>query len=1090
MAGYYRMPTIHGETIVFVCEDDLWAVSVGGGVPRRLTASVGAVKTPLFSPDGRWLAFSARDEGPWEVYLMDGLGGEPRRLTYQGANAEVAAWTPEGDSIVYSSNAAQPFPHVAQLWRIEAQGGEPILYEWGPSDRIAFGPNGALVLARHARRDPSWWKRYRGGTAGQLWIDRDGSRNFVRLTPANGNFTSPMWIGERIYFLSDHEGIGNLYSCLPDGSDLRRHTHHEEYYARNATTDGRRIVYHAGAEIYLYDVETDTSRKVEIEYRSPRVQRQRKFVSTGQYLQEYMPHPDGHALALTVRGKPFTFANWEGAVVQHGVPQGVRYRLTQWLNDGKRLITVSDADGEERLEILTVDGSEPPRRFAELDFGRPIGLEVSPVADAILLANNRMELWHVNLETGEAKRLDHSEYGTIRGASWSPDGQWIAYGIRTGDHVSQIRIVHVESGEIHEVTHREFFDFSPTWDPDGNYLYFLSYREFNPVYDALQFELSFPQAMRPMLITLRADLPDPFVPQPRPLQEKPEKKNNDGDKQAKEETKSPEEEQKETEQEAKEKKPKPVRIDFEGIRWRVRAFPYPEGIYSPLFGLSGKVIFASYPKRPSFRSPGTGEEGPQGTLHLYEFKDQRKEVLVTGISDFELSRDRTTLVYRAGDRLRVIKAGEKPPEDKNGGFTRRSGWVDLNRVRCAVVPAEEWRQMYREAWRLQREYFWTPDMSGVDWELVYRRYLPLLERVATRTEFSDLMWEMQGELGTSHCYEMGGDYRPGPNYALGFLGADLRYDPETDAYRIVHIVRGDPWNEEAHTPLGRPGVNVQEGDLLLAINGQRLSRELPPGAALLNLANQEVELTVRSADEEKPRTVTVRTLPDEYPPRYREWVARNREYVHEKTEGQVGYVHIPDMGPRGFAEFHRGYLAELDYPSLLIDVRHNRGGHVSSLLLEKLARRRIGYDVQRWGKPIPYPYESVMGPMVALTDENAGSDGDIFSHCFKLMKLGPLVGVRTWGGVIGISPKSTFVDGGRTTQPEYAFWFVDVGWGVENYGTDPDIEVPYRPQDYLAGVDPQLDKAIEVILQLIAESPPQLPDFSERPRLTLPELPR
>jgi tricorn protease len=352
------------------------------------------------------------------------------------------------------------------------------------------------------------------------------------------------------------------------------------------------------------------------------------------------------------------------------------------------------------------------------------------------------------------------------------------------------------------------------------------------------------------------------------------------------------------------------------------------------------------------------------------------------------------------------------------------------------------------------------------------------------------MWEMQGELGTSHAYEMGGDYRSSPNYAQGFLGADYTYDAENNGYRITHIPQGDAWEASKDSPLNAPGVNVTEGDILLAIGGQQVSETLSPGELLVNLANQEVQATFQNAEDSEKRVVTLKVLGGEHELRYREWVSQNRRYVHEKTDGKVGYVHIPDMGRRGYAEFHRGYLAEVSYPGLLIDVRYNGGGHVSQLLLEKLARRRIGYDVPRWGTPHPYPDASVLGPMIAVTNENAGSDGDIFSHCFKLMELGLLVGKRTWGGVIGISPHHPFVDGGGTTQPEYSFWFVDVGWRVENYGTDPDIEVDYRPQDYIAEGDPQLDRAIEELLRQMEENPPKLPDFGERPRLTLPTLPK
>jgi tricorn protease len=388
-------------------------------------------------------------------------------------------------------------------------------------------------------------------------------------------------------------------------------------------------------------------------------------------------------------------------------------------------------------------------------------------------------------------------------------------------------------------------------------------------------------------------------------------------------------------------------------------------------------------------------------------------------------------------------------------------------------------------------------MSRLDWETVYQRYYKLIDRVATRAEFSDLLWEMQGELGTSHAYELGGDYRVVPKYAQGFLGANFEYDAEHKGYRITHIVQGDSWRERADSSLHRPGTNVQVGDVLLAIDGQHLDANWTPAQALVNRADSEVQLTILPAateagSEEKPepRLVLVKTLTSEQPARYREWVERNRQRVYQKTAGKVGYVHIPDMGPNGYAEFHRHYRAESERDGLIVDVRFNGGGHVSQLLLEKLARRRVGYDQPRYGPAVPYPYYSILGPMVALTNEYAGSDGDIFSHVFKLLKLGPLIGKRTWGGVIGIWPRHSLVDGTTTTQPEFSFWFEDVGWAVENYGTDPDIEVDIKPQDYARNKDPQLDRAIREIMAMLAENPPQIPDFGPRPSLELPELPK
>jgi tricorn protease len=474
----------------------------------------------------------------------------------------------------------------------------------------------------------------------------------------------------------------------------------------------------------------------------------------------------------------------------------------------------------------------------------------------------------------------------------------------------------------------------------------------------------------------------------------------------------------------------------------------------------------------------------KASLDVYDFETQKHETLQSGITDFRLSPDARTLIYRAGKRLRVLPAGQKPPEGSGPEAdkpSRESGWLDLERGKVSVRPALEWRQMLGEAWRLQRDQFWTPDMSGVDWAAIYERYLPLVERLTTRSELSDLLWEMQGELGTSHAYEIGGEYRKGPEYRQGFLGVDWVYDAPTGTYRVGAIVEGDPAEERSTSPLSGPGLNVRPGDRVLAVNGQPVWPDRGPQQLLVNTAGQEVLLTVADADGSGERTIAVKTLENEQPARYLDWVERQRRAVHEASGDRVGYVHIPDMGPNGFAEFHRTYLTEYDHEALIVDVRWNGGGHVSALLLEKLARKRRGYDFSRHGAPAPYPEESPRGPMVMITDEHAGSDGDIVSHNFKLMGLGPLIGKRTWGGVIGIAPRHLLVDNTVTTQPEFSFCFDDVGWDVENYGTDPDIEVEITPQDYAAGRDPQLARAIAEALGLLAAHPPHTPQPPPRP---------
>ena len=1062
--GYVRTPTIADDRIVFACEDDLWLVGTGGGIARRLTTMEGECALPRLSPDGTRLAFVGRDEGHPELYVMPSEGGAPRRLTYLGSEVLYACgWSRDGRFVYFTSDSGSPFAKETLAFRIDADGGEPVRLEVGHALTLDAGENGAMVLGRNAI-DPARWKRYRGGTAGHLWVDARGDGTFARICKdVRGNLVWPMWLGTRIAFLSDHEGIGNIYSVAPDGSDLRRHTDEREHYARFPATDGTRIVYACGGELVLLDPRDGSVRRVAVETPSTALETARRFVDASELLEHWGPSNDGTALALVTRGRVYTMPLWEEAVTEHGAEDGARRRLVAWLHDDKAIAYVDDSAGFERVAVAPLDQSAPPRYLTDQDHGVLHELVCSPAGERIAFANNRHELWLIDGD-GPPRKLDTSVGERIDDLAFSPDGRWLAYIWSPKAQTTIVRIADYASGAIIDATTPLREDRSPAWDPNGDYLYFISTRDFHPVYDALQFELSFPEASRPYLLTLRASLPNPFIPKPAPLH-KPHDDDDDDEDDA--------------------KRKRDVEIDADGLPLRMLAFPVDEGAYDRIAAARDRAVFSRFPVRgirPEAEHADHDENG--GELLAYDFEEQRGATLASEIDDFVIGSDARTLVYASRGKLRAIDAGgdlpedgdeEKPPQDVG----RRSGWIDLGRVSVLVEPRAEWRQMLREAWRLQREHFWDERMSGVDWEAVLPRYEELLPRVRTRNELSDVIWEMHGELGTSHAYEWGGDKPLPPQYKRGFLGADLAWDEAAGGYRVLRVLRGDPWNREADSPLAEPGVDVREGDVIVAVGGRALSAAFGPGAALVNQSGRDVVLTV-VRDGGAPRRTIVRTLRDERMLRYRAWVEANRALVHARSDGRAGYVHVPDMGPWGFAEFHRGYLSEFDRDALVVDVRYNRGGHVSALLLEKLARKRVAQVVSRWAPPHPYPEESLAGPIVAVTNQFAGSDGDIFSHCFKLYGLGPLVGMRTWGGVVGINPLHRLVDGTETTQPEYSFWFADAGWGVENYGTDPTHEVDVAPQDTARGVDPQLDTALRLVDEALENAPPR-PSLSPRP---------
>lgn len=871
-------------------------------------------------------------------------------------------------------------------------GGEASRIPVGLAHSITFKGSGR-VIARHAD-DLARWKRYRGGTAGVLWIDAKGDGDWTRLRPqfASGKDSAglvrPMWIGQRVYFLSDEEGYANLYSCLTDGSDLVRHTDHIGFYARFAATDGESIVYTVGGELWRFDVASGETARIECDYASPRDALRRKFVDAEDYLDSYALHPRGHRLSVTTRGKLFEFGNWEGATRQLGEEQGVRYRLATYLSatylsatsdaakkaakkGSDRLVVCSDAGGVEHFEVHRVDGARPPIQIDTGTFkiGRPIDLKVSPTEDALIFTNHRHELIHLDLSTGKTRVLDTSKYAEIKGIDWSSDGRWVVYGFANNFATAQVRIYDLENDTVHPVTSGDYLDVQPVFDPKGRYLYFLSYRKFNPVYDEIFFELSFPRAMKPCVVTLRDDVPSLFVQTPRPLDEDPDDDDEDDsdesgdDEQGKkrdetdacedantanhaadsDDSEDSDDDSDDDDSDDSDDAPKAIEIDFEDIGHRVEIFPGREGNYDDLAATESRVFWTVYPIEGSLGVIGDAERsghGGQSTLKYYSLNKHRTKTFARGVSHLEFSANLKTVALWTDDGLQVVSASGEGPIHSDADDTtpsRSSGFVDFARLSVLVEPRAEWGQMLHETWRLMREHFWRADMNGVDWEEAWQRYSTLLDRVGTRGEFSDLVWTMQGELGTSHAYEIGGDYDPTPYHQPGFLGADLVWDAdfeytlseeeESDAqptqkggYRITEIISGETWDPSERSPLARPGVDVVEGDVIIAINGQRVDAQVGVEQRLLNHAGKEVELVVvrkgNEAKDDAPEIadalsrITIKTLPSESSARYRQWVFDNRKRVHRESGGKLGYVHIPDMGPEGFAEFHRAYVSE------------------------------------------------------------------------------------------------------------------------------------------------------------------------------------
>ncbi|MFP3220204.1 MAG: S41 family peptidase [Candidatus Marsarchaeota archaeon] len=1039
MKGYYLYPNVLGDRVLFTSDDDIYEVSLSGGEAIRLTSDMGIAVKPKFSPDGKQIAFLRRqlgEEAVSEVYVMPSDGGEARRLTYFGSPfTDLVGWL--GDKVIVSSDYHRPFSRWPELFEVSPTGGQPIRLPYGNATTLAT--DGKAVIVGRNTADLTYWKRYRGGTWGRFWIDREGNGKFQKfLDELEGNLTSPLFANGRFYFISDHEGIGNVYSVNIDGGDLRRHTDFRDFYARNASSDGKTIVVQSGGDIYVVG---DTATPVPIEIPSARKGRAPKFVEVFKNLEDFQLHPNGKTTALCVRGKNFVLGNFEGPVIQAGASEGARYRLPRFAASGDSMFMVSDSGGEYRVELVNLkEGTS--RSLAEL--GDVEAMEPSPKGDLVAVTNNRFELWVVSTSDGSARLIDKSDYGAIGEVSWHKEGDWLAYGFPEGYSIQTIKLANVRDGTKVTITTPSSYDFSPSFDPDGNYLYYLSARSMNPNLDRVIFEMGFPRPIKPYLVIL-SKKPSPFLKDVHLEAEEGRKEGegaNPGEKTDQTRASA------QTAQQAQTK----IEIDLDGIGDRIEAFPVEDGNYVKLVGLKkGKVALLSFPQ-------DSGQPGrPSGAIDIFDLETASKDRLLSGVSWFNTNG--SLLLVRAGDQLRVVDP-EKKVDQNASEPGPKTGVLDVGRVKVFVKPEKEWEQMLRETWRLMRDYYWREDMNGVDWNAVYEKYRALLPRLSTRFELSDVIREMQGELGTSHAYEIGGEYDMDRAYTVGGLGAEFKFNGE--GYEVVKLIEGDRATDGEKSPLKSAGISP--GDVILAIDGVKLDETTYPSTLLLNRGGSQVLLTVKAKDGGISKKV-VKVLRDERNLVYRDWVESNRNWVHQRSGGRVGYVHVPDMGARGFAEFHRLYKAEAYRDGLIIDLRYNSGGFISSLIIEKIARKRIAQERPRRGKPAPYPVDAPPEAMAALINEATGSDGDIFSHAFKMLKLGPLIGTRTWGGVIGINFHRRLLDGTTVTQPQFAFFFSDIGLGLENHGEEPDLRVDVAPQDYAAGYDPQLELAVQEVLK-------------------------
>jgi tricorn protease len=1117
--GYYRQPTLRGDLLVFVAEGDLWKVSVSaaaspqGATATRLTSHPGDETYPRLSPDGASVAFMAQYEGPNEVYVMPTRGGLPTRLTYDGSGGRgeaVIGWTrDQPPRVIAATNRFSTLPST-QLSLIDIETRARELLPLAQAADGDFDDDGTLFFTRLPFQG-SQTKRYKGGTAQQIWKFAPTDDEATLLSgDFPGTNAVPMWWQGRVYFLSDRDGTMELWSMRPDGSDKRQESSHGEdaigtdlgnfLDVRGPDLDAGRIVYQFGADLRLFDINTRTGSPLRITLDSDFDQLREKWVKKPtDYLASARISADGQRVVMTARGQVFVAPRQQGRLAEAARGAGVRYRDAQFMPDGKSLLALSDESGEVELWTLAPDGTE--ERTQRTTNGDVLRWAAHPSPDGRWVAHHdkNHRLFVLNMETGENTLVEKSDWDGFTEMAWSTDSRWLAFASLADNTNLVIKIYGTHTGTARQVTTDRFVSYSPAWSRDGKFLYFLSDRNLDSVVGSpwgyMAPEPFFDNQTQVYALSLKPEHRWPFTHDDE-LHEAEKSSNTPPAKEPAEpgqpipglhpiekidtpsavdgkDASTPR--QAEDKKEEKPKPPAPVEIDFEEIERRLFLVPCAPGNYSALSVTDKRLLFLSRAASP----------GARASLMVYPIanKDLELKTLVPDVNSYDLSQDGKWVLVRKGDALHVIESGASAPAPLDKTAVNLGGWT------FPLDPREEWRQMFREAWRLERDYFYDTGMHGVDWKAMLERYSPLVDRVSTRAELSDLISQMVAELSALHIFVYGGDLRRGETDATpASLGALLIRDDNAGGYRVGTVFSSDPDEPLRTSPLSRPGVNIREGDIITRINGRPTLADGAPETALRNKAGKQVLLRVRPAagGDERQVIVTPITTGAEADLRYHQWQYTRRSIVDEKSEGKIGYVHLRAMGKDNWTEFAKGFYPAFNRQGLIIDVRHNRGGNIDSWLLSRLMRRAWFYWQPRVGKPFWNMQYAFRGHIVVLCNEYTASDGEAFAEGVKRLGLGTVIGTRTWGGEIWLSSSNFLVDGGIATAAEIGVYGPEGDWLIEGHGVDPDIVVDNLPHATFRGEDAQLDAALAYLRDKIAREPVEVPAAQPHPDLGFP----
>ncbi len=1068
--GYYRFPAISGNTIAFTSEGDLWVASVDGGLARRLTTHPGDETHAAFSPDGKTIAYTANYEGPTEVYSMPAGGGLPTRRTFTG-NAQVVGWTPDGKIICTTRNySTLPDDQLATI----GPDNQVELIPLSQASQGVYDPQGTLFFTRLPFQG-SQAKRYQGGTVQNIWKFAGGQEAVALTSDFAGTSKNAMFWNGRVYFLSDRDGTMNLWSMDANGRNLKQHTRHQGWDAQSAALSEGRIVYQLGADLHLFDIARNTDKTLDIELPSDFDHLRERWIKTPlEYTTSLHISPDGSSVVATSRGRVFVIPAKNGRLVDVNEHKPGRYRDARMLPDGKSLLALSTETGETEFWKLPANGVGPYEQLTR--DAKVLRWEGVPSPDGKWIAHQDKDnqLWLLDVAAKTEKRVDVSTHGDnsspqFEPLRWSPDSRWLTYTRPAANQFDQVFLYSVESGQLTPLTTDRYNSEDAAWSPDGKWIYLLSDRSLKTTVMApwgpRQPDPYFDRSIKIYQLALRKGLRSPFAP---PDELHPDK---------------PEEGGKKSDDEKSSEKPK-VEIDLDGIAARLEEVPVPAGNYRDLTASAKRLCWINR----------NAEDPAKSALECLDIanKGDKPESLMEGVRSYELSGDAKKLLIRKQNELYIVDASVHEAALR-APKTLSDSRVELRDWAFSVIPRDEFREEFQDAWRLHRDYFYDKHMHGVNWTAMRDKYSELVGRVRDRQELSDLLAQMVGELSALHTFVRGGDVRRGPDQIqLASLGAMLSRDPGAGGYAIRHIYRSDPDRPDMRAPLARPGVEVAEGDVIVAINGRDLLASSDPGELLRNQAGKQVLLRVRPKSATDTRDVIVKpvSLQEEADLRYREWEYTRRERVEQASHGQMGYVHLRAMGPEDINQWEEEYTPVFDRQGLIVDVRHNRGGNIDSWILGKLLRKAWMYWKPRVGDPYWNMQSAFRGHLVLLCDEWTGSDGEAFAEGFRRLGLGKIIGTRTWGGEIWLTGSNFLADRGVTTAAENGVYGPEGKWLIEGHGVDPDIVVDNLPHATFEGKDAQLDAAIQYLQELIRKDPvkvppaPPYPDKTFHPRST------